>query len=108
MTEIEELGYIGKIRLFNTDAKLYIAFNAMRAFSHSMGAVIFNLYMIEGGFEADFLGIFLAVAMFATAGVSIVAGLFTDRVGRTSYSYHLLFPFSPSFFSIRYLMHPGF
>ncbi len=82
MTENEELGYIGKVRLFNTDAKLYIAFNAMRAFSHSMGAVIFNLYMIESGFEPDFLGIFLAVAMFATAGVSIIAGLFTDRRSR--------------------------
>jgi MFS family permease len=80
--ENEELGYIGKVRLFNADAKLFIAFNATRAFSWSMGGVIFNLYMVEAGFEADFLGVFLAVAMFATAGVSIIAGLFTDRRSR--------------------------
>ena len=80
--ENEELGYIGKVRLFNADARLFIAFNAMRAFSWSMGGVILNLYMVEAGFEADFLGVFLAVAMFATAGVSIIAGLFTDRRSR--------------------------
>jgi hypothetical protein len=107
--ENEELGYIGKVRLFNADAKLFIAFNATRAFSWSMGGVIFNLYMVEAGFEADFLGVFLAVAMFATAGVSIIAGLFTDRRSRKNInSCQLWFRFSPSPFNMRCLMHLGF
>lgn len=82
MEEHVRLSYIGKLRLFKKDAKLYIASAAAGAFSGGMSGVIFNLYLIEAGFIEDFIGFFLSISMFATAGVAFIAGMVTDRSSR--------------------------
>jgi len=38
--------------------------------------------MVEAGFSEDFLGFFLSISMFATAGIAIFAGMYTDRRSR--------------------------
>jgi MFS family permease len=80
-----KLGYLGKMRLFKRDARLWIAVNATQAFAFGISNVVFNLYMVDlPGFEEDFLGFFLSVSMFATAAIAIPAGMFTDRRSRKS------------------------
>ena len=82
MEEQVRLSYVEKLRLFKKDAKLYIASAASGAFSAGMSGVIFNLYLIEAGFIEDFIGFFLSISMFATAGVAFIAGMVTDRSSR--------------------------
>jgi MFS family permease len=83
LTQDAKLGYIGKLRLFKTDARLWIASNALNAFAFGVSNVVFNLYMVTiPGFEEDFLGLFLSVSMFATATIAIIAGMVTDRRSR--------------------------
>jgi len=77
-----ELGYIDKIQLFKRDARLFVASNATGSFAFGFNSVIFNLYMVEGGFSEDFLGFFLSVSMFATALIAIGAGMVSDRRSR--------------------------
>ena len=53
------------------------------AFANGINSVIFNLYLEGDGLHsADFIGFFLSISMFATAGVSFIAGLVTDRQSR--------------------------
>lgn len=77
-----KLGYLERVRLFQRDARLYIMSNAFSSFAFGISNVIFNLYMVEAGFSEDFLGFFLSISMFATAGIAILAGMFTDRTSR--------------------------
>ncbi|MFO7836979.1 MAG: MFS transporter [Candidatus Thorarchaeota archaeon] len=82
MTVDDELGYLEKIKLFQKDAKLYIFSRVAGTLGYGISNVIFNLYMIEAGFGEDFLGFFLSISMFATAGIAIAAGMITDRRSR--------------------------
>jgi MFS family permease len=82
LTEEEKLSYIGKIRLFGRDAKLYIGTAFMGAFAWGISGVIFNLYLRDAGFPEDFIGFFLSMSMFATAGIAFIAGMLTDRSSR--------------------------
>jgi MFS family permease len=82
MIEEEKLSYIGKLQLFGRDAKLYITVAFLGAFSWGISGVIFNLYLRDAGFPEDFIGFFLSVSMFATAGIAFLAGMFTDRSSR--------------------------
>ncbi|MFW9965851.1 MAG: MFS transporter [Candidatus Thorarchaeota archaeon] len=83
MNQDAKLGYMGKLRLFKRDARLWIASNALNAFAFGVSNVVFNLYMVSiPGFEEDFLGLFLSVSMFATATIAIIAGMVTDRRSR--------------------------
>ncbi|MFW9770115.1 MAG: MFS transporter [Candidatus Thorarchaeota archaeon] len=82
MIEEEKLSYINKLRLFGRDARLYISTAFMGAFAWGISGVIFNLYLRDAGFPEDFIGFFLSVSMFATAGIAFIAGLISDRSSR--------------------------
>ncbi|MFW9794764.1 MAG: MFS transporter, partial [Candidatus Thorarchaeota archaeon] len=82
MTEEEKLSYINKLRLFGRDARLYIGTAFMGAFAWGISGVIFNLYLRDAGFPEDFIGFFLSMSMFATAGIAFIAGLMSDRSSR--------------------------
>lgn len=78
-----KLGYFDKLRLFKRDARLYIFIMSTSAFANGINSVVFNLYLEgEGIHSADFIGFFLSISMFATAGISFIAGLITDRRSR--------------------------
>lgn len=82
MTEGERLSYIGKLQLFGRDAKLYITISFLITFSWGISGVIFNLYLQEAGRMEDFIGFFLSISMFASAGIAFIAGIMTDRASR--------------------------
>jgi len=82
MNEEVKLSYTEKLQLFGRDAKLYIAAAFLSACSWGISGVIFNLYLKDAGFPEDFIGFFLSVSMFATAGIAILAGMLTDRASR--------------------------
>ncbi|MGY5858138.1 MAG: MFS transporter [Candidatus Thorarchaeota archaeon] len=82
MQSVDDLGYIGKLRLFKKDAKLYIAIWSLGSVSFGISGVIFNLYLQDAGFSEDFIGFFLSVSMFATAAVAFIAGLLADKASR--------------------------
>jgi MFS family permease len=53
------------------------------AFANGINSVVFNLYLEGDGLHsAEFIGFFLSISMFATAGISFIAGLFADRQSR--------------------------
>ncbi|MFW9847406.1 MAG: MFS transporter, partial [Candidatus Thorarchaeota archaeon] len=78
----ERLGYFQKISLINRDARLTVVSNMGLAFTWGINDVVFNLYLLEAGFTADFIGFFLSVSMFLTAAFAILAGMMTDRRSR--------------------------
>lgn len=83
MSDIKKLGYVERIHLFKRDARLYILIMSINAFANGINSVVFNLYLEgDGLYSADFIGFFLSISMFATAGISFIAGLFTDRHSR--------------------------
>jgi len=82
VVEEDNLGYIGKVRLFGRDARLYIASSSVASLSFGMSSVIFNLYLQEAHLTEDFIGFFLSISMFATAGIAFIAGSITDRMSR--------------------------
>jgi MFS family permease len=73
------LSYLDKLRLINRDARLTIFSNIFWAFAWGIDGVIFNLYLIESGFDETFLGFYLSISMFVMAFLSIPAGMLTDR-----------------------------
>jgi MFS family permease len=78
-----KLGYIDKVRLFKRDARLYIAIMSTNALANGINSVVFNLYLEgDGLYSPDFIGFFLSISMFATAGISFIAGLMADRQSR--------------------------
>ena len=78
----EQLGYVDKLRMFKRDARLYIMSSSLGAFAFGFSSVVFNLYMVEIGFQEDFLGFFYSISMFATAGLALIAGFYTDKHSR--------------------------
>ncbi len=82
LTEKAKLGFMDKLHLFRRDAKLYIASVTASSFANGMSGVIFNLYLLEAGYHEDFIGYFLSISLFATAGVALLAGMVTDRTAR--------------------------
>jgi MFS family permease len=83
LSETTKLGYLDKLHLFKRDARLYILIMSTSAFANGINSVVFNLYLEGDGIHtADFIGFFLSISMFATAGISFIAGLLTDRQSR--------------------------
>jgi MFS family permease len=83
LSETTKLSYLDKLHLFKRDARLYILIMSTGAFANGINSVVFNLYLEGDGIHnADFIGFFLSISMFATAGISFIAGLMTDRRSR--------------------------
>lgn len=78
-SEEVKLSYFDKLRLINRDARLTIFSNIFWAFGWGIDGVVFNLYMLESGFDETFLGFYLSISMFVMAFLSIPAGLLVDR-----------------------------
>jgi MFS family permease len=74
--------YIEPMRSFNRSARLYLWMTIINGIINSAWQLFFNFYILNSGYDRDFLG--LVNAMPSTAG--LVVGLFTgrisDRIGR--------------------------
>jgi len=75
-------GYVGKIRLFSRNARLFMIHVVGMDVIYGTWTVLFNLYLLAVGFDIAFIGLRILLAAVARALFSIPAGLISDRVGR--------------------------
>ena len=79
---VPELSYFGKIRSFGWNARMYLLHIFGMDVIHGAWAVLFNLYLLQIGFDLKFIGLRLAVLGIAAALTSIPAGRLADRLDR--------------------------
>ncbi len=77
-----KLGYLGKIHLISRDARLTIGTWMAWAFGYGINDVLFNLYLLEAGFEESFIGFFLSISITLTGVLAIGLGMLADRFSR--------------------------
>ncbi len=71
--------YIRIMTGFHMNVKLLMLRTFLMSLYTGIYGIIFNLYVLNMGFHADFLGLLLAVNLLAASATSIPAGLLCDR-----------------------------
>jgi predicted MFS family arabinose efflux permease len=74
--------YLGKVRSFSSNAKLYIVHVFGMDFIYGTWEVLFNLYLLAIGFDPAFIGLRLIIGGVAGALSALPAGMISDRIGR--------------------------
>ena len=82
MEDFAQVGYLGRLRLFSRNARLYLLHVIGMDLIHGAWEVLFNLYLLAVGFDVRFVGIRIAVLGIAGALASIPAGRLADRIDR--------------------------
>jgi MFS family permease len=75
-------GYIGKMRLFSRNARLYMVHVVGMDVIFGTWTVMFNLYLLAIGFDVAFIGLRILLSSITQAIFSVPAGLISDRIGR--------------------------
>lgn len=75
-------GYIGKMRLFSRNARLFMVHVVGMDVIYGTWAVLFNLYLLAVGFDVAFIGLRILLAAGTRALLAIPAGMISDRIGR--------------------------
>jgi len=75
-------GYVGKMRLFSRNARLYMIHVVGMDVIYGTWEVIFNLYLLEIGFNITFIGTRIIARSLASAAAAIPAGIISDKIGR--------------------------
>ncbi|MCP4420964.1 MAG: MFS transporter [Chloroflexi bacterium] len=75
-------GYIGKMRLFSRNARLFMVHVVGMDVIFGTWTVMFNLYLLAVGFDVAFIGLRILLAAITRAVFSIPAGIVSDRLGR--------------------------
>lgn len=74
--------YYKNVAGFSRNAKLYLVKILLDALNLGIYSVIFNLYILELGYDTTFLGNLLSLEALSIAFFSIPAGIISDRIGR--------------------------
>ncbi len=74
--------YIGRVRSFSRNARLYVVHVFGMDFIYGTWEVLFNLYLLAIGFDAAFIGLRLIIGGLSGALSALPAGLISDRIGR--------------------------
>ena len=74
--------YIRIMTGFHTNVKLLMLRTFLMSLYTGIYGIIFNLYVLNMGFHADFLGLLLAVNLLASSAASIPAGILCDRFNK--------------------------
>jgi MFS family permease len=69
-------------RSFSRPARLYLASEFLAWTGHGIMSVLYNLYLVEGGYQESFVGTAVSVTAFGLALVALPAGLLAERWGR--------------------------
>jgi MFS family permease len=72
---------IRRVRGYNRDIKLYLAYTLAANIAIGVFALVFNLYLIELGHEEDFIGLFNAIQTLAMAGTAFMLGRLIEKLG---------------------------
>lgn len=75
-------GYVGKLRLFSRNARLYMVHVVGMDVIFGTWVVMFNLYLLAVGFDVRFIGLRILLGSLASALFAVPAGLISDRIGR--------------------------
>ncbi|HHZ74149.1 MAG TPA: MFS transporter [Candidatus Poseidoniales archaeon] len=78
----QELSYLGKIRSFGWNARMYLLHIFGMDVIHGAWEVLFNLYLLALGFPISFIGLRLAILGIASALASVPAGRLADKLDR--------------------------
>lgn len=70
-------------RAFTPPARRFLLAELLTWTGHGVFQVLFNLYLIEGGFQESFVGRAVSLNALAVALAALPAGLLADRWGRT-------------------------
>src|SRR5262245_34668026 len=74
--------YRDAVASFSRPARLMLTTELLAWICHGIFAVVFNLYLIEGGFRERFVGSAISLNGLGMALASIPAGIMADRWGR--------------------------
>lgn len=74
--------YFGKLGMFNRNARLLLASSLVSGLDYGIWQVIFNLYLLQLGFDAAFIGLFLFLGAVTHAIAVFPLGIISDRFGR--------------------------
>ncbi|MBA7635812.1 hypothetical protein ES703_43416 [subsurface metagenome] len=88
--------YLKTIKLFKVNAKLLLANVLFRFIGYGVFSLLFNLYILQIGYDVDFIGYLTALNNIAVALMAIPSGFIIDRFGLKrplviSYSLFILF-----------------
>lgn len=88
--------YLKTIKLFKVNAKLLLANVLLRFIGYGVFSLLFNLYILQIGYDVDFIGYLTALNNIAVAIMAIPSGFIIDRFGLKrplviSYSLFILF-----------------
>lgn len=73
--------YSKTIKLFKTDARLYLINVFLMHIGYGIFYVLFNLYILQIGYDLDFIGYLTSLGNFGTALMAIPAGFIIHRFG---------------------------
>src|SRR5258706_6916879 len=74
--------YRDAIRQFSPPARRFLLATSLTFAAYGASAVLFNLYLLEGGFRESFVGQIVALGGLGMALTALPAGLLADRWGR--------------------------
>lgn len=74
--------YLRRIKSFSRNSKLFLFSHALITLGLGIFAVIFNLYILELGFSASFLGLIISSNLIFSALFLFPGGALSDRIGR--------------------------
>ena len=76
------LDYIARIKAFSRNARLFLLAGLLGALYQQVYGVLGNLFLLQAGLDADFLGVIVAVSSLSNAVFALPAGMLSDRFGR--------------------------
>lgn len=75
-------GFLRQFRDFGRPAQLFLVVTMIQGVVVSMWMLFFNFYILQLGFDRQFLGLVNSVTAVATLVFGIPMGLYSDRIGR--------------------------
>ena len=74
-------GYFGGVQAYSRDIKLFLLYNLLSNVGIGVFQLLFNLYLIQLGYDESYIGQFQSISTLSMAGVAISIGLLVNRFG---------------------------
>lgn len=74
--------YLSTVAGFNRNVRLLLMRTIVMSLYSGIHGLIFNFYILDMGFKADFLGLLISISLLASSTMSIPAGVLCDRFDR--------------------------
>jgi MFS family permease len=74
--------YVDRMKSFSKNSKLFLLSHTLTTVGMGIFSVIFNLYILELGFSASFLGLIISSHLVFSAVFLFPGGVICDKIGR--------------------------